>query len=138
MPVHTDDLAQSITTASEKIDEVKGNRYLVNGSEEHTIYDILAACEKAAGKPNAKPMLYLGVTDLVEEWFSGIAHDKNLAKMAKFYETYRPDLKNNDFMTEMDLKHSQTFSDFYAKLGRVREEDYVHPLFSDYKKVSMD
>lgn len=132
-PVHTDDLTTCITTAIEKMSEAKGQRWSVNGAEPHTGADLLVACEKAAGKANTKLVSHLGLTDLVEEWFAGIAHDKNLAKMVQWYENNRPNMKDNDFMAAFDVEPTQGFAEHFAGLGRVREEDYLHPLFSSYK-----
>ena len=137
-PVHSDDLATCITTATERMSEAKGQRWCVSGSEGVTVADMMVACEKAAGKSTAKLVGNMGISDLVEEWFAGIAHDKNLAKMAQWYESTRPNLHENDFMANFGVESTQGFSDYYAGLGRVREEDYLYPLFSSYKQVSLD
>ena len=80
-PVHTDDLTACITTAIEKMSEAKGQRWSVCGADSVTVADIMAACDKAAGTAPAKHTTVMGLTDFVEEWFAGIAHDKNLGKM---------------------------------------------------------
>ena len=35
----------------------------------------------------------MGVSDLVEEFFVGIAHDKNMVKMVEFLEANKPNLE---------------------------------------------
>ncbi len=137
-PVHTDDLTTCITTAVEKMSEAKGQRWTVSGAEPQTVADMMAAAEKAAGKSPAKLVGNMGISDLVEEWFSGLAHDKNLAKMVQWYELNRPNLSENDFVSHFGVELSQGFSEYYSGLGRVREEDYHYPLFSSYKQVSLD
>jgi hypothetical protein len=53
---------------------------------------MLSILEKAIGKADgstklSKPFLRLGLSDFIEEFFVGIAHDKNMARMATFFES---------------------------------------------------
>ena len=137
-PVHVDDLTTSITTAFENMDEAKGQRWNVNGNEKKTVADIMAVVERATGKGHAKHTMCLGLTDLVEEWFSGIAHDKNLGKMVQWYEENRPNLNEHNFAEKFGVQLSQSFTEHYTQLGKVNESDFVTPLFSSYKQVSLD
>lgn len=80
----------------------------MNGSAEYSLHDIAGVLEKACGqKPKAyKTFLDLSLSDFVEEFFTGVTHDKNMVKMAKFFEkehTERKQLLENDFFAKKGL-----------------------------------
>lgn len=79
------------------------------------------------------------LTDFVEEFFVGITHDRNMSRMAKFFEEHqnlKDSLKENDLFARIAASNSQTFKEFYKQ--RIPEENLVHPIFSNYKMVSLD
>ncbi len=61
----------------------------MSGATEYQLAEIVRVIEASANKGHTKlkyPFLGLGISDFVEEFFVGIAHDKNLVRMAKFFE----------------------------------------------------
>jgi hypothetical protein len=81
----------------------------------------------------------LNISDFVEEFFTGITHDKNFRNMAEHFDTHKPNLTEGrtDFFQKHGLKHSKDLSDTYKGAG-IREEDLVFPIFSNYKMTSLD
>jgi len=48
--------------------------------------------------------LRIGISDFFEEFFVGITHDKNMVRMAKFFEQnpyLASSLKDNDFLAKV-------------------------------------
>lgn len=67
--------------------EVKGQRFTVNGADNSTLNQILHLAEKQLGKDEGSTKLTkslpgLNISDFVEEFFTGITHDKNMARLA--------------------------------------------------------
>jgi len=83
--------------------------------------------------------LRLNLSDFVEEFFTGITHDKNFRNMAQYFDTRKPNLLEGrtDFFQKHGLKHSKDLADTY-KGAQLHEEDLVHPIFSNYKMTSLD
>lgn len=96
---------------------VKGTNNTINGSEELTLRDILSALERSVGKQEGSTgqQKNLGISDLIEEFFIGISHDKNMARMADFFDTNTMTLKENDFFAKLNLQNKVKFSEFYSK-----------------------
>lgn len=124
-------------------DEAQGQRYSVSGKEELNLKEILAVLEGAVGKAQystklANSLLRLNLSDYVEEFFVGITHDKNMRRMAEYYESHKPNLTENnpDFFSKFNLTHSQSIHDAYQT--KIREEDLVFPIFTNYKMTSLD
>ena len=84
-------------------------------------------------------MLGLGLSDYVEEFFTGITHDKNMGRMAEYMEEHRPNLEDNspDFHKHFGLTPKVTLQDYFGG-KKVKEEDLVFPIFTNYKMVSLD
>lgn len=55
----------------------------------------------------AKPFLGLGLSDYLEEFFVGITHDKNMARLADYFEANKVDFEKEglDFFTKFGLSH---------------------------------
>jgi nucleoside-diphosphate-sugar epimerase len=86
-PVASEDLAIAVETALAKTDQVKGKRFTVSGAQTATLNELLHLAEKQVGKESGSTSLKssflgLGLSDYVEEFFTGITHDKNMARMA--------------------------------------------------------
>lgn len=79
----------------------------MNGSKEFTLNEITSVLEKSAVKTpkTYKSFLDLSLSDFVEEFFTGIAHDKNFVKMAKFFES------------DSSLRRYLIEEDFFGKKG---------------------
>ena len=64
---------------------------------------MLKVVEGGVGRTDTKlkkPLFNIGISDFVEEFFVGIAHDKNMVRMAKFFEQNQHlahELRDNDF-----------------------------------------
>lgn len=85
-------------------------------------------------------LLRLNISDYVEEFFVGITHDKNMRNMAEYLDAHRPNLDegNADFLQEFSLTLNKSLSDEYGLNNRIKEEDLVFPIFSNYKMTSLD
>jgi uncharacterized protein YbjT (DUF2867 family) len=140
-PVGSDDLANAVTTALAKFDQAKGQRFTVNGAQSASLKDILHLIEKSVGKQEGNTSLStsLGISDFFEEFFVGIAQDKNMARFAEFMEANHPNLEDGspDFHQHFGVNHEQKLAEFYSST-RLREEDLLHPIFSNYKMASLD
>lgn len=81
----------------------------------------------------------LGISDLIEEFFTGIAHDKNMARMAEFLDKTNPNLEegSSDFLSKFGLTPSKRLGEHYGSL-KLKEEDLLFPIFTNYKMVSLD
>lgn len=81
----------------------------------------------------------LGISDLIEEFFVGITHDKNMARMASFFEKNSVNLEADapDFFKQFGLTQENNLNDFYSKV-KFNENDLVFPIFTNYKLVSLD
>lgn len=102
-PVHSNDVALSIEQAFSHISDLKGGKYTLSGSTSLTLHEIVKTLEEASGKGNTatkSPLLNIGLSDFVEEFWVGFAHDKNMVRMAKFFEL-NPELKSK--LRENDL-----------------------------------
>ena len=83
----------------------------MNGSEDLTLKDILTTLERSVTKDEGstvpkKSLLGLGISDYIEEFFVGISHDKNFARMADFFEANpNINLKENDFFGKFNLQN---------------------------------
>ena len=84
-------------------------------------------------------LLGLNLSDYVEEFFTGITHDKNMARMAHFMEEHTPILENGspDFHKKFGLSHKVALNDYFGG-KQTKEEDLVFPIFTNYKMVSLD
>ena len=80
----------------------------------------------------------MGLTDFVEEFYFGIAHDKNMARLSQYYENMRPQQKDHDFFSKLGVEHEQSFDGAYSPEKQMDAEDFVFPLFSSYKQPSLD
>lgn len=128
----------------ERISEVKGKKFSVNGSQTATLSELLNHSERLAGKTEGSTKLVssflgLGLSDLIEEFFVGITHDKNMARMADFMEQNQPNLEEGatDFHKALNINQDVKLNDFYGQ-KQLREEDLVFPPFTNYKMVSLD
>jgi nucleoside-diphosphate-sugar epimerase len=142
-PVAEQDLSAVVEHALTNFKAVKGQNYLVNGAEEATLNDLLHVLEAVVGKAEGSTKLsksLLNVSDYVEEFFVGIAHDKNFRRLGEYFETYRPDLAEGrvNYHEKHGLARLSTGIRPTYQALKLREEDLVFPTFSDYKMVSLD
>jgi len=75
----------------------------------------------------------------VEEFFTGITHDKNMARMAQYMEQHTPNFEAGapDFFKELGIQQAVSLKDYFGG-KKVKEEDLVFPIFTNYKMVSLD
>lgn len=88
-PVHSEDLAAAVQFALGNTSEVKGKKFSVNGQQNVTLNELLQFAERSVGRDNTRlrgSFLGLHLSDYVEEFFTGITHDKNMARMAEFFD----------------------------------------------------
>jgi hypothetical protein len=100
--------------------------------------------EKQVGKESGSTklkgsLLGLGLSDYVEEFFTGITHDKNMGRMAEYMEAHTPNFEAGapDFFKQLGLQQKVSMQEYFGG-KKVKEEDLVHPIFSNYKMVSLD
>ena len=142
-PVSTDDLTLAVETALSNFNNVKGQNFLVNGEHEHTLNEILHLLEGAVGKGAgqtslSKSILRLNLSDYVEEFFVGITHDKNMRRLAEFFDQHQPHLVtegNPDFFHKFGLHQTKSIR---QQAETLKEEELVLPIFSNYKMTSLD
>ena len=77
-----------------------------------SLKEILGVLEVAVGKGEGQTKLVQSFlrqdfSDYIEEFFVGITHDKNMRRMAEFFETHKPNLSegNPDFFSKFNLNH---------------------------------
>jgi hypothetical protein len=79
--------------------------------------DILHHIERGVGKPEGSTSLAgnLRLSDLFEEFFVGLAQDKNMSRFADFVEANHPNLEEGspDFHQAFNLTQEQKLADFY-------------------------
>lgn len=114
----------------------------MNGSQKATLNELLGLTQKLVGNDNTKlssSLLGLGLTDYIEEFFVGITHDKNMARMAEFFDTHSLNLEADqpDFFKQFGLNQKVSLQDYYEG-KKVKEEELVFPVFTSYKTVSLD
>lgn len=88
-----------------------------------TLKEILHVLEKANGKSEnstklSRSLLGLGLSDFVEEFFVGITHDKNMARMAAFFEQnqyFKQGLKENDFFAKFGGQNGEGFRETFKQ-----------------------
>lgn len=141
-PVSSSDLALAVETALNNTEEVKGKKFSVSGTETVTMNELLHLLEKQVGKDSGSTslkgsLLGLGLSDYVEEFFTGITHDKNMGRFAEYMDSHRPNIEADDFFSKFGLAHSCDVKQYVAN-KKVREDDLVFPIFSNYKMVSLD
>ena len=104
--------------------------------------DIVQILEENAGhaKNSTKTrQSRIGFSDFIEEFFVGIAHDKNMSRLATFFEKnpqLKQSLRDNDFFAKVGKTNEVSFDEFYKK--KIEESDLVFPIFTDYKLVALD
>lgn len=83
--------------------------------------------------------LRLNLSDYIEEFFVGITHDKNMRRMAEYFETHKPNLSENnpDFYETFNLKHSISIRETFETY-KIRQDELEFPIFSNYKMTSLD
>jgi hypothetical protein len=140
-PISGEDLTTAVETAFNTAD-AKGKRFAVNGTQTATLNDLLGMTQKLVGNDNTKlasSLFGLGLSDYVEEFFTGITHDKNMGRMAEFFDTHSLNLEADqpDFFKQFGLSQKVNLQDYYGG-KRVKEEDLVFPIFTSYKTVSLD
>ena len=77
--------------------------------------------EKHVGKDQGSTKLTgsclnLGLSDYVEEFFTGITHDKNMARMAEFLDTHSVNLEADcpDFHSKFGLSQKESLQDYFG------------------------
>ena len=144
-PVAEDDLAAAVEHALGNFSQVKGHNYLVNGSEEASLSDLLHVIEGVLGKGEGVTkkqgsLLRLKLSDYLEEFFVGITADKNFRNLAEYFEAQRPNLAEGrvNYHEQHGLQRSSKgIKDTYHKLS-LSLEDLVLPTFADYKMSGLN
>jgi hypothetical protein len=143
-PVSSDDLTAAVESALGKSSEVQGQRFSVNGEQGITLNDLLHLIERQVGKDQGSTslkgsLLGLGLSDYVEEFFTGITHDKNMGRFAEYMDAHTPNLEGHspDFHRKFGLAHKVKVQDYFGA-KTIKESDLVFPIFTDYKMVSLD
>lgn len=62
-----------------------------------------------------------------------------MGRMADYMESHTPHLENGnpDFHKQFSLSHQVSLQDYFGG-KKIREEDLVFPIFTNYKMVSLD
>lgn len=105
-----------------------------------TLKDILHLVEKSVGRDSTAlkgSLLGLGLSDYLEEFFTGITHDKNMARMAEYMDANMPQFDMQDFFQKFNLQHKENIGEYFGG-KKLKEEELVFPIFSNYKMVSLD
>jgi hypothetical protein len=140
-PVSSEDLTSAVETALARTNDVKGQRFQVSGAQAASLNDILHLVEKQVGRDSGSTRLRrsLGLSDFVEEYFTGITHDKNMGRMADYMEAHTPNFEatSPDFFKQFGLTQKVSLQDYFGT-NKVKEEDLVFPIFTDYKMVSLN
>lgn len=105
-------MTQAVETAFNTA-EAKGKRFTLNGGQGATLNELLGMTQKLVGNDNTKlagSLLGLGISDYVEEFFTGITHDKNMSRMAEFFDTHSLNLEADspDFFKQFGLSQKQS------------------------------
>lgn len=90
-PVHHDDLSKAVHTAFGN--KHAGESFSVSGNEEMTIRELMGYLERAAGRDVGtviakRELPFFELSSYVEEFFSGVTHDKNMVALLKHYEAH--------------------------------------------------
>lgn len=140
-PVSGEDLTAAVEAAFNTA-EAKGKRFTLNGNQGATLNELLGLTQKLVGNDNTKlasSLLGLNLSDYVEEFFTGITHDKNMSRLAEFFDSHSLNLEADqpDFFKQFGVNQKVSLQDYYG--GKtVKEEDLVFPIFTSYKSVSLD
>lgn len=107
-PVSSEDLSVAVETALSNSGEAKGQKFAVQGKDAATLNELLGMIQKQVGNDNTKlagSILGLNLSDYVEEFFTGITHDKNMARMAEFYDSHAINFEADqaDFFKKFNL-----------------------------------
>ena len=107
-PVSSDDVVQAVEHALDNTDKVKGNKFLLNGTEEATMKDLLNLVENAAQKQSGSTQLSSNgaLLNLVMEFFTGITHEKNMGVMTHLLDGKSPQVieeGNEDYFKKFGL-----------------------------------
>lgn len=73
----------------------------------------------------------------MEEFFTGITHDKNMGRMAEYMDDHNPNFETQDFHKKLGLTHKVNLNDYFTQ-NKAKEDDLVFPIFTDYKMVSLN
>ena len=138
-PLGADDLTTAINTSFEKLNEAKGKKFNVNGHESATLRDIITVLENSLAKAegSTKKKYTLPLVEFVEEFFVGITHDRNMIRFAEEFDKLQPSLEASDFFKAFHLQHKNSLEKEY-KEKQIQNEELVHPIYSNYKMVSLD
>jgi hypothetical protein len=139
-PVSIEDLSIAVETAFGQ--EHNGKRFSVNGSTSITLNELLHLIEKQVGRDSGSTKTrgsLFGLSDVIEEFFTGITHDKNMGRFAEFMEQHTPSIEagSPDLFKTVGLKEKRSLADYFSQ-QKVKEEDLVFPIFTNYKMVSLD
>ena len=140
-PVASEDLTSAVEHALSNTNDVKGQKFSVNGQQSVTLNEILKFAERKVGRENTSlkgSFLGLNLSDYVEEFFVGITHDKNMARMAEFFDSHSVKIDADaDFHQKFGLTQTGTLEGFFGG-KKAKDEDLIFPIFSNYKMVSLD
>lgn len=92
-PVHHDDVIQAVAHA---MANPKHGQFSVRGDEKLSIKDLLNlvehSCEREEGSTKKHLRIpFLKLSELTEEWFVGITHDRNMRIMLQHFQENEPD-----------------------------------------------
>lgn len=142
-PVHHADVTRAVEYA---IDHSLGKQLKVRGDEKISIKDFLRliehSCDKTPGATKALPKVpLLKLSEIVEELFVGITHDRNMRIMLQHFEDNELDCPcpGTDFWETSGLARKEKLSAFY-QYHRYHDTDetMATPTFGHYKQVDLN
>lgn len=124
-------IANSLTN-----DKIKGNQYDVRGAKSYTFDGFLDVLAKYCGQKNfSKCHCQCGV---LENFFIGRTHDKNLLKMIQWHEECVQNYSSDpNYLEHNGLKESTVLTDLYQN-DLVKPESYIEPYLFHYKRIVLD
>jgi len=142
-PLHHSDLTRAVAHAMENPHH---DQFSVRGEEKISIKDLLGlieqSCEKEQGSTKAQlriPLLKL--SEMFEEFFVGITHDRNMRLLLQHLEEYPTDCPcpGTDFWEASGLQREHSLLKFF-KGHRYSDQDdrMATPTFGNYKMVDLN
>lgn len=141
--MHHADVTQAVAHA---IENPKHGQFKVRGDEKVSIKELMSliehSCEKAPGSVKQHSKIpFLKLSEMAEEFFVGITHDRNMRLMLNHFETNEMDCPcpGTDFWEASGLQRKEKLSAFY-KYHRYHDTDdhLATPTFGHYKQVDLD
>ena len=133
-PLHQDDLHRAVSTG---LDSGLKGQFALRGGDSIDIKSLLGLIEKSCGKEEGStkalreiPGLPLG--RMLEEFFTGICQDTNMAEMVWTFNQGGDPVPGNDYWSASGTQPEQRLGDWYGA-NLFEEEDLIRPSFGSYK-----